>query len=571
MKILSTEGLTKLIELIKSSFISVDNTEVTSEVNLATVATTGDYDDLTNKPTIDSELSTSSTNAVQNKVITNKLVDLVPYIQKYEVENFNTQEVVDAADLLTATGDLHALDLDLSKNTQLKKLTASGTSGNLANVSAALVSNEAPLDSTISPQIDVSYSSLNKAALVNLFNSMPYNVAYTKVGTPIFDGSSVSGFSSSNYLQIQRNNDFYAQNSFEFVIKFKAGTSTTSGTLLGFGCRCKNTGSEAYYGFYTNNNNGGAMYCGFDSSNNMVSHGVSFTAGTDYYLKWSKQNGTLYIHQSSDGVTWTELANDGGADNTTMPSANYLKPIYFFRNSWPDSSVDLNNTYGKINGVSWFGPGVTRNLVPEGTVVGSPTIEDGLLLMPNASNRVMVSSMQLSNKPFEIGSKIKLNSLETVNYSSYGSGSYLLPFYVRSNAIDFLFRQSSSDEWYEARISQTPVVDTWYWWKIIHDGNGLYTFKISTNNSDWTTATMSLNSPLNFPSMTYLIGVSSSNVPPKAIDLKETYIKVNGNMWFSGMIPQVKTCSVVGCTGTADLTQTDKDIALDKGWSLTVA
>ena len=52
MKVLSTEGLTKLIQLIKSSFISVNNTVTTNTVTLADVATSGDFDDLTNKPTI---------------------------------------------------------------------------------------------------------------------------------------------------------------------------------------------------------------------------------------------------------------------------------------------------------------------------------------------------------------------------------------------------------------------------------------------------------------------------------------------------------------------------------------
>lgn len=60
MKVLSTEGLTKLIQLIKSAFISVDDTtqatelstETVSELTLSTVATSGDYNDLTNKPTI---------------------------------------------------------------------------------------------------------------------------------------------------------------------------------------------------------------------------------------------------------------------------------------------------------------------------------------------------------------------------------------------------------------------------------------------------------------------------------------------------------------------------------------
>jgi hypothetical protein len=51
MKVLSTEGLTKLIQLIKSAFISVDDTVSTNSVTLANVAISGSYNDLTDKPT----------------------------------------------------------------------------------------------------------------------------------------------------------------------------------------------------------------------------------------------------------------------------------------------------------------------------------------------------------------------------------------------------------------------------------------------------------------------------------------------------------------------------------------
>jgi len=52
MKALTTAGLTKLIQLIKSSFISNTDTVTTNTVTLADVATTGDFDDLINQPTI---------------------------------------------------------------------------------------------------------------------------------------------------------------------------------------------------------------------------------------------------------------------------------------------------------------------------------------------------------------------------------------------------------------------------------------------------------------------------------------------------------------------------------------
>lgn len=60
MKVVSTEGLTKLIQLVKSAFLAVDDvtptTEVdivpTTEITLANVATSGSYNDLSNKPTM---------------------------------------------------------------------------------------------------------------------------------------------------------------------------------------------------------------------------------------------------------------------------------------------------------------------------------------------------------------------------------------------------------------------------------------------------------------------------------------------------------------------------------------
>lgn len=54
--------------------------EISSKPNFATVATTGSYSDLSNKPTIDSSLSSTSTNAVQNKAIYSKFEEIADYI-----------------------------------------------------------------------------------------------------------------------------------------------------------------------------------------------------------------------------------------------------------------------------------------------------------------------------------------------------------------------------------------------------------------------------------------------------------------------------------------------------------
>ena len=94
MKVLSTEGLTKLIQLIKSAFISVDDTVSTNTVTLATVATSGSYTDLSDKPTIPdttnlankdlSNLSSTGEARFDAKVSKSACVEVYPVIQTYQ-------------------------------------------------------------------------------------------------------------------------------------------------------------------------------------------------------------------------------------------------------------------------------------------------------------------------------------------------------------------------------------------------------------------------------------------------------------------------------------------------------
>lgn len=64
--------------------------------------------------------------------------------------------------------------LDLSNASQARYVKLGGKSSNpITGIKALTVSNQAPFDDATSPQLDVSYTGLNRAALVNLFNSMP--------------------------------------------------------------------------------------------------------------------------------------------------------------------------------------------------------------------------------------------------------------------------------------------------------------------------------------------------------------------------------------------------------------
>jgi len=100
MKVVSTEALTKLIQLVKSAFIKVDDvvkvseidtettteietevvseieTETPTEITLATVATSGSYTDLNDKPTVDQTYDSTSTNAQSGVAIASVLGDI---------------------------------------------------------------------------------------------------------------------------------------------------------------------------------------------------------------------------------------------------------------------------------------------------------------------------------------------------------------------------------------------------------------------------------------------------------------------------------------------------------------
>lgn len=113
MKVLSTDGLTKLIQLIKSAFISVDDTVTTTTVALADVATSGSYNDLSDKPTIPAaqvQADWDVTDTTSKAFIKNK-----PYIpsgvvvdQTYDSTSTNAQSgvAINGAGFLqnTATG-----------------------------------------------------------------------------------------------------------------------------------------------------------------------------------------------------------------------------------------------------------------------------------------------------------------------------------------------------------------------------------------------------------------------------------------------------------------------------------
>lgn len=77
----TSEGMSEAVaDYLATHGVSVQWSSVTNKPSFATVATSGSYDDLTNKPTIDDKLRENSAHAVENGVLTHYLSPIIEII-----------------------------------------------------------------------------------------------------------------------------------------------------------------------------------------------------------------------------------------------------------------------------------------------------------------------------------------------------------------------------------------------------------------------------------------------------------------------------------------------------------
>lgn len=305
-------------------------------------------------------------------------------------------KITNAANYITNASNLQDTIIDASGATNLTRIGTYGTSSRfMGGLKWLRVSSSAPFDNASSPQIDVSYTGMNRTALVQLFNDLPENVGYRVAGSPTINNGVVSNFGPANYIYTSKNIP-YGNYSWEYFIKFTTGNNVNDLQVL-----CENYHDSSYYGL------------------------------------------ALFVRNSK------------------------------------------------------------------------------ILIRCGTSQQIFIS-------PADVG-----NVLPNTTYCILAS----------FNGIDF------------------------------------YDFKLGTSEEDLTTI-YSTNSNYTAGNINYAVrfgarydwqAYSNLNFFQGSIDISETYIKINNVYWFRGQPAMTKTLSCVGATGTNDLTGADKDIALNKGWSLTLS
>lgn len=386
-------------------------------------------------------------------------------------------------------------------------------------------------------------------------------VGYTKVGSPSIVDGVASGFSATNY--VFANSVLDTSQDFEIFTQLKSGVWEYTFNTIFRNTYGTNPGNV---GFVIGIDGASYKIQTFirDSNGNHIADGglgkTTFQTNTDYIIRFEQKGYTVNLYSSSDyGETWvlenawtlsSKIRNSG--QGVSFGGGNHSLTNQYF-----PGEIDLNQTYIKVNDKLWFyQPADTKYIVKDGKlvwadprislsgpvnyeVVGSPTIVDGVASGFSSSDYLQLSSgIPNLNEQSSLEVMIKITMPEETWSSSTficGNRTSNADIHIILDSVRRLFMyiydNTSSQRMFQyiwAGNVLNPGSTAWIRYKI---ENGIFTSGLSVDKTNW--AEVSLDLPEGF---TY-----TKNVVPilnfaatGSIDLKETYIKVNNELWFYG-------------------------------------
>lgn len=176
-------------------------------------------------------------------------------------------------------------------------------------------------------------------------NKLVGPISYTVVGSPTISDGIASGFSADDYLKIS--NNFASSADFEIVIRATCVSAAATRTCMSF-----DGGTNGFLDIGPANIRLAIKYNGAIESFSIY---PTLTDGEQYYAHIKKTGDSLFLGYSVDGTTILM------SDTFTLVNFNWaFSEIIFGKNpyngvTYYSGSIDLNNTYIKVNGSLWFG------------------------------------------------------------------------------------------------------------------------------------------------------------------------------------------------------------------------
>lgn len=359
----------------------------------------------------------------------------------------------------------------------------------------------------------------------------PKNYMYATIKGSLTENNGVfSGFSSSDYLELQQPFILNANTVAEIVFKINFDNETTQVYL----------GHPNTYGIQMTKGTADSkihLYLGNNSSWTLIDNAPGTTvlsSLTDYYIKVVFNKGNVQVLLSTDKTNWTTEIN---RNITLTEEYSYIIDLGRGRTNtqYLKGSIDLNQSYIKINNTKY-----QLQAVVGYTVVGSPTITDGVVSGFSGGNylicnKVFPNDIALNGfdcqikftMPNEINSDLQLIGIPFTN-AAYGgirvSSGLRLMMYI--DGVSNYFRSDTN----YLQLNNTYIVK----YKI--ENNTMKLYCGTTINNLQLVGTKAIDS---FTLTTYrdvCIGttINQASAFTGSIDLNETYIKINNKLWFNG-------------------------------------
>lgn len=366
-----------------------------------------------------------------------------------------------------------------------------------------------------------------------LYHSAKGSVNYTVLGSPTIVDGVVSGFSSGDYLKLPQVN---SPTQLEGIFCVNTGALSTSSSYI---CRAENHRLSVYVQnrrvrvfFQTEEEDWDTFLIGTTSLAN----------NTKYWIKFSIKAGEQKLWVSTDGISYTLEAS---LTKSTIYTENLIFDIGVYSGGSSSSvwvgTIDLNETYIKVNGQPWFGvcPVEVQKHQLKGpvgyTIVGNPTIVDGVASGFSSSDYVIATQAY----PTEITSYEKNIRFQwapsTGGYQVLiGGTSYDRIFFSgRTNCL--VSMRMASGTMKDFTVGYLPVtVGNWYILNVKFSNNIVTVNLFDDEGSVLLTKTFDFEGN-NSPNTTPRIGQATPDGGGYfrgSIDLNETYIKVDSKLWF---------------------------------------
>ncbi|MBQ9737931.1 MAG: hypothetical protein IJV75_00240 [Alphaproteobacteria bacterium] len=362
---------------------------------------------------------------------------------------------------------------------------------------------------------------------------------FTTVGTPTFDGSVVSGFSSANYIKtFGIPNDV---SSFEFGVKFTTGTTIKKQQGI-----FANSETNIYTPQLIIDDTGyleGLTPTKVGTWGSEINSPYVLEANTTYWAKYGWDGAECYLDVSLDGdvyervgtvthssIGWTEVLGIG-IDTTSHPFLG---------------SIDLSECHIKINNELWWTPYKRCKYDYNFTIAGSLGIsareETCTFNKFSSANYVTLpENFDVSDgSTWEMVYKIRTGDNITTGQSicghtGSGNADPVNPCIKSSKFQLTTSKSSSSNIFSDVYGTATLEANTDYFVKIVFDGSA-YILSYSTDGETFiedirkesTTPIWASNLAIGRQQ-----GADSEYPWLGSIDLTQSYIKINGELWWS--------------------------------------